>query len=125
MGHLAGKEEILEQLRRKLHQNPVGLPEHATVYEILSILFTEREAEVGAKFPMGTVSLEKLAAGMVTPEAEMESILRGMMKKGLVVSTQEDGKTLYLLSMSMTGFFEFTFMRTGESLPFKRLAEHA
>ena len=56
MGHLAGKEEILKQLRGRLHQNPVGLPEHASVYEILSILFSDKEAEVGAKFPFGLTS---------------------------------------------------------------------
>ena len=45
MGHLAKKEEILRQLQKRLHQNPVGLPEHSSVYEILSILFNEREAQ--------------------------------------------------------------------------------
>ena len=60
MGHLTGKEEILKQLRGRLHQNPIGLPEHTSIYEILSILFTEKEARVGAKFPFGTVTIEKL-----------------------------------------------------------------
>ena len=55
MGHLGQKEDILKQLQKRLHQNPVGLPEHASVYEILSILFNEKEAKVGSKFPPGLV----------------------------------------------------------------------
>jgi formate hydrogenlyase subunit 6/NADH:ubiquinone oxidoreductase subunit I len=123
MGHLTGKEEILRQLRKRLHQNPIGLPEHASVYEILSILFTEEEARVGATFPPGMVTFEELQKVTGISEAELGEILKGMIGKGLVITSKRDGKTHYLLSMSMTGFFEFTFMRTGESLPLKRLAE--
>lgn len=123
MGHLTGKEEILKQLQRRLHQNPVGLPEHATVYEILSILYTEREAEVGARFPFGLASIEDIQEATGIDRGELEDLLKGMMKKGLVVSSTKDGKVRYLLSPGLTGFFEFTFMRTNESLPMKRLAE--
>jgi hypothetical protein len=48
MGHLTGKEEILKQLRERLHKNPIGLPEHTSIYEILSVLITEKEAKGGA-----------------------------------------------------------------------------
>jgi hypothetical protein len=43
MGHIAGKEEILKQLRKRLHQNPIGLPEHPSVYEILAIFLQIRK----------------------------------------------------------------------------------
>ena len=124
MGHLAGKEEILKQLRKRLHQNAVGLPEHASVYEILSILFTEKEAELGSKFPFGPVTIEELQKVMEMNKDALEGILKEMMRKGLVMTYKKgEGKTRYLLSPSMVGFFEFTFMRTDESLPMKRLAE--
>lgn len=123
MGHLAGKEEILKKLQERLHQNPVGLPEHASVYEILAILFTEKEAEVGAKFPFGAVNIEQLQNVMGKEKDELEGILDGMIKKGLVMTSKKGGERRYLLSMGMTGFFEFTFMRTNETLPMKRLAE--
>src|SRR3990172_2411313 len=120
MGHLTTKENLLRQLRERLHQNPIGLPEHASVYEILSILFTEEEAGVGATFPPGMVTFEELQKATGIPGIDLEKILKGMIGKGLVITSKRDGKTHYLLSMSMTGFFEFTFMRTGESLPLKR-----
>ncbi len=123
MGHLANKGELLKQLQKRLHQNPVGLPEHTSVYEILSILFSDQEAEIGSKFPFGTVTLEELQKGIGMGKDELGPILNGMIKKGLVITTKKDGQTRYLLSPGMTGFFEFTFMRTNESLPMKRLAE--
>jgi ferredoxin len=123
MGHIAGKEEILRHLRKRLHQNPIGLPEHPSVYEILSILFTDKEAEVGAKFPFGTVTIEELQNVTGIERDELEEVLRGMMKKGLVVTIKKDGRTKYLLSAAFVGFFEFTFMRTSDSLPLKKLAE--
>jgi Pyruvate/2-oxoacid:ferredoxin oxidoreductase delta subunit len=123
MGHLAGKEEILGQLRERLDKNPIGLPEHTSLYEILSILFTEKEAEFGAKFPFGVVGIEELQKATGKDRGELEEILGGMMKKGLVVTVKKDGQVQYLLSAAFVGFFEFTFMRTNESLPMKRLAE--
>jgi Na+-translocating ferredoxin:NAD+ oxidoreductase RNF subunit RnfB len=123
MGHLAGKEEILKDLQKRLHRNPIGLPEHPSAYEILSILFAEKEAEVGSKFPFGVVTIEELQKAVEMDKDELEGILKGMMKKGLVMTSIKDGETRYLLSPGMTGFFEFTFMRTNESLPMKRLAE--
>lgn len=123
VGHLAGEEEILKQLQKRLHQNPVGLPEHASVYEILSILFNDREAEVGTKFPPGLVTIEELQKVTGIESVELEGILKGMLKKGLAVSSVKDRKVRYLLSPGLTGFFEFTFMRTDGSLPLKRLAE--
>jgi Pyruvate/2-oxoacid:ferredoxin oxidoreductase delta subunit len=123
MGHLLRKEEILKLLRERLHQNPIGLPEHISVYEILSILFTEKEAVVGARFPSGSVVLEDLQNAVGIKGAEIEEILKGMIKKGLVVSLKKEHQTQYRLSMGMAGFFELIFMRTNESLPMKRLAE--
>ncbi len=123
MGHLAGKEEILRQLRERLDKNPIGLPEHTSIYEILSILFTEKEAELGSKFPLGVVTIEDLQKTVGKHNEELEGILEGMMKKGLVVTSIKDGQTRYLLSAAFVGFFEFTFMRTNETMPMKRLAE--
>ena len=123
MGHLASKEEVLKHLQKRLHQNPIGLPEHTSVYEILSILFTEKEAAVGVTFPQGLATLEELQNATGIEGSELEETLKGMMKKGLAISAKKDGKPRYLLSPGLTGFFEFTFMRTDGSLPLKRLAE--
>ena len=123
MGHLIRKEDLLKQLRSRLHQNPIGLPEHPSAYEILSILFTEKEAEIGAKFPIGAVTIKELQSVTGMEKEELGEILKGMIKKGLVVTSKKNEEIRYLLSMAMPGFFEMTFMRTNESLPMKKLAE--
>jgi ferredoxin len=123
MGHLTGKEEILRQLRERLDKNPIGLPEHTSIYEILSILFTDKEAELGAKFPLGTVTVEELQVIAKMEKDELKGILERMMKKGLVVTVKKNGQVQHMLSAAIVGFFEFTFMRTNEFLPMKRLAE--
>src|SRR3972149_55480 len=121
MGHIAGKEAILKQLQKRLHQNPVGLPEHASVSNLLSILFAQKEAEVGAKFPAGLATIEDVQRATGVDQGELETILKGMMRKGLVVTSTKIGQVRYLLSPGLTGFFEMTFMRIDESLPMKRL----
>src|SRR4030042_2719037 len=98
MGHLMGKEEVLRHLQKRLHKNPVGLPEHPSVFEILSILFTEREAVVGSKFPLGLVTIEELQNATGVNREELEGILKGMMKKGLVINAMKNDKVRYLLS---------------------------
>lgn len=122
MGHITDKPDIFKQLRKRLDMNPIGLPEHASIYEILSILFTEKEAEVGSKFPIGLVKIEELVRSTGINQKGLEEILKGMMKKGLVINAKGGGQTRYLLSPAMIGFFEFTFMRTNESIPQKHLA---
>lgn len=123
MGHITKKEDILKELQKRLNHNPIGLPEHSTLYEILSILFTEKEAEVGSKFPFGFVTIDEIQIATKVERNELEEILKNMAKKGLVYSVFKDGQKKYLLSPGVTGFFEMTFMRTDESLPMKKLAE--
>lgn len=53
----------------------------------------------------------------------MREILTSMTDIGLVIDHTRDGTEYYALSMAMVGFFEFTFMRTSETLPMKKLAE--
>lgn len=123
MGHLAGKEDILKGFPKRLHQNPIGLHEHTTVYEILSVLFSETEAEVGEKFPFGLVTFEETQKGIGIEYKKLEGILKGMIKMELIITSVKNGKAKYMFSPGVTGFFEFTFKRTHESLPMKELAE--
>ncbi len=76
---------------------------------------------MGAKFPRGLVTIEELQQVTGIDRRELESILKGMMKKGLVVSSMKNDQVRYILSPGLTGFFEMTFMRTDKILPMKRL----
>lgn len=69
------------------------------------------------------MTIEELQQVTGIDRRELESILKGMMKKGLVVSSMKNDQVRYILSPGLTGFFEMTFMRTDKILPMKRLAE--
>jgi ferredoxin len=47
-----------------------------------------------------------------------------MADKGLVMDFVRNGKTSYMLSPTLLGFFEFTFMRVRDDIPQKEIARH-
>lgn len=124
MGHLgAGKADVFRALAERLDKNPVGAPPNETLMRILHIMYSEQEAAVGSKFPQGFTTLDRLAALAGMAEKELAPILESMAAKGLIVDMPRRDKALYSLSPMIIGFFEYTFMRTGGSLPLGELAD--
>jgi hypothetical protein len=124
MGHLGhGKADVFRALAARLDKNPVGAPLSETLMRILHIMYTEQEAAVGSKFPFGFTTLDRLAALTSMTEGDLAPILESMAAKGLVVDMPRRERALYSLSPLIIGFFEYTFMRTGGSLPLGELAD--
>ncbi|OPX85481.1 MAG: Ferredoxin [Pelotomaculum sp. PtaB.Bin104] len=124
MGHMANaKDEVYRALAERLNKNPVGAPINSTLMEILHRLYTESEALVGSKFPMLPMTLEMISGITGIRENELVKILDSMASKGLVVDLPRRDGTYYTLAPMVVGFFEFTFMRTGDGLNMKELAE--
>ena len=124
MGHLGQKEDILRALQERLDKNPIGAPPHEALFGVLEILFTEKEAYVGSRFPLLPSPFEVVEKAVAPIKGdELRAILKSMSEKGLIIDHERDGKEYFALSMVMIGFFEFTFMRTSEALPMKKLAE--
>jgi hypothetical protein len=117
------KRRDLKTIEKKASPEP-GWPSR-TSFSLRNFVnfFTEKEAEVGSKFPFGVVTIEELQKIMGMSKNELEGILKGMTKKGLVTTSKKDHEVRYILSMAMVEFFEFNFMRTSKSLPMKRLPE--
>lgn len=123
MGHLGQKEELLKALQERLDKNPVGAPPHKALFGVLEILFTEKEAYVGSRFPLLPSPFEVIEKAVAPINGdELRAILKSMSEKGLVIDHERDGKEYFALSMAIIGFFELTFMRTSEKLPMKKLA---
>lgn len=124
MGHLIdSKEAVYRALAERLNKNPVGAPVNETLMEILYRLFSESEAEVGGKFPLLPMTLERIAGAAGYKEQDMAGILNGMADKGLVMDLARRDGTYYMLSPMVVGFFEYTFMRVRENLNMKEMAE--
>lgn len=61
-----------------------------------------------------------------TPEGapiKLKIILDGMSDKGLVLDIPRKDSFYYILTPMLIGFFEYTFMRTGNHATLKELAE--
>jgi len=126
MGHIVNnKDEVYRALAERLNRYPVGAPVNESLMEILYRLYTESEARVGSQFsqPLTPVRLEQLATATGYVEQDLKSILNGMAEKGLIIDIPHRTGFYYLLSPVVIGFFEYTFMRTGNQVDMKELAE--
>ena len=123
MGHLLSTKSSLVPLIDRLNRYPIGLVDNAKLREILSILFSEDEASIAAKFPLQEATLEELVEATGIDKQALEKHLETMADKGLVMDLPYSGRTYYLLMPGLIGFMEFTFMRRREDLPMERLAK--
>ncbi|MCL6477294.1 MAG: 4Fe-4S binding protein [Peptococcaceae bacterium] len=114
MGHLTeSKEAVYQALAERLARYPVGVVVNETLMEILHRLFTVSEAEVGSKFPLLPMTIDKVAEVTGAGLPELRQTLENMAEKGLVMDLKRGEETYYMLSPMVVGFFEYTFMRVG------------
>ncbi|MCO5387213.1 4Fe-4S dicluster domain-containing protein [Desulfosporosinus sp.] len=124
MGHIINaKEEIYFALAERLSKTPEGAPINEHLMEILHRLYTESEALVGSKFSSIPMPLSKISSLSGIEESELKVILDGMSDKGLVLDIPRKDTFYYMLAPMLVGFFEYTFMRTGDDVNLKELAE--
>ena len=124
MGHIHNENGVYGRLQKRLDRFPVGAPPAAALYEILKRLYTEEEAELAARMPIKPIGLEGIARRTKKSPAELTLLLDRMADKGLVMDFVRDGKTSYLLSPTLLGFFEFAFMRARDDIPQKEIARY-
>jgi len=124
LGHIINaKEEIYFALAERLSKTPEGAPINEHLMEILHRLYTENEALVGSKFSSIPMPLSKISSLSGIEESELKVILDGMSDKGLVLDIPRKDTFYYMLAPMLVGFFEYTFMRTGDNVNLKELAE--
>ena len=124
MGHVHNGKGVYGRLQKRLDRFPIGAPPAKALYEILKRLYTEEEAEVGARMPIRFTDLEGIARRTRKSPDELRPILLRMADKGLVMDFEHKGKLTYILSPTVLGFFEFAFMRVRDDLPQKVIARH-
>jgi formate hydrogenlyase subunit 6/NADH:ubiquinone oxidoreductase subunit I len=131
MGHLGHLKQEYRELVHRLDAGTAPLPEPtdpaawAGWKEILEILFTPEEASLASSLPLLPSSLERIAARTGLSLEVLRPRLEAMADKGLVMDlvSKRTGKTAWLLSPPVVGFFEFSLMRAHDSIPKKRMAE--
>ncbi len=124
MGHHRGAHGIYGRLQKRLDRFPIGAPPAGALYEILKLLYTEEEAAIGCRMPIRFTDLAGIARRTGKAPASLAPVLERMAEKGLVMDFERRGKTVYILSPTILGFFEFAFMRVRDDIPQKEIARH-
>lgn len=122
MSHISSRAAY-QNLIDRLNRFPQGAPPSETLYKILSILFTEKEAGLVAKLPIKPFTVQKAAAVWGMSDNEAFKILNGLASRCILLDIETNGKTSYILPPPMAGFLEFSMMRTRNDIDQKLLAE--
>ena len=112
MSHIVGKEAY-KSLEDRLNRFPQGAPTSETLYQILSLLFSEEEAKLAALLPVRPFTIKRASKVWGISEYQTQLKLETLCSKGVLLDLTENEQTTYFLPPPMVGFFEFSLMRTG------------
>ena len=111
-------------LSDRINHFPQGAPPGELLYQILGLLFTEREAEMVALLPIKPFTVDVAAKRWKTTTADAQKTLDTLAGRGILVDIENrEGKSVYTLPPPMAGFFEFSMMRVRDDLDQSLLAE--
>lgn len=113
-----------QQLTDRLNRFPQGAPPSEYLYKILSVLMSEREAQLVSLLPIKPFTLSTAAKALRLPPRETEKVLDDLASRALLLDLEQpDGSKVYTLPPPMAGFFEFSLMRTRGDIDQKLLSE--
>jgi ferredoxin len=111
-------------LADRLNRFPQGAPPTDRLFDILALLFSEREAGLVAQLPIRPFTAADAARRWKVPEAEARQVLDDLAGRAVLLDIERrDGVTTYVLPPPMAGFFEFSMMRVRTDVDQKLLAE--
>jgi ferredoxin len=111
------------RLAERLNRFPQGAPPGETLYKILALLFSQREAELVSLLPIKPFTARQAAAAWKVDESSARNTLDTFAGKALLLDTEFEGVTTYVLPPPMAGFFEFSLMRVRGDIDQKTLSE--
>ena len=122
MAHHAAKSAYT-RLSDRLNRFPQGAPPSELLYKILKMLFSEKEAELVALLPIRPFTVDKAARAWKMDRTSARKTLDELASRAILVDIEQNGQMLYCLPPPMTGFFEFSMMRTWHDIDQKVLSE--
>lgn len=122
MSHITAKSAY-KKLEERINMLPQGAPPSETLYKILSVLFSEKEASLVAQLPIIPFTIEGASRIWKLSPIETERILTELASRAILLDSEDKGIKKYVLPPPMAGFFEFAFMRTRNDIDQKLLAE--
>lgn len=110
-------------LVERLNRFPQGAPPGDTLYAILKILFSEREAGLAAQLPIKPFTVSQAARIWKMSSDEARKVLDGLASRAILIDWERDGETMYVLPPPMPGFFEFSLMRSRSDVDQQKLSQ--
>ncbi|MBI5249307.1 MAG: 4Fe-4S dicluster domain-containing protein [Desulfomonile tiedjei] len=107
----------------RLNRFPQGAPPSELLYQILSMLLSEKEASLVALLPIKPFTADKAAKAWKLDPKSAQNILDQLADRAILVDIEQNGETLYCLPPPMAGFFEFSLMRLRNDVNQKVLSE--
>jgi ferredoxin len=122
MGHVTNPDREYRLLQQRLDRSLTGAPDSPVLLEILKLLYPAEDAKLARRIPYRPTSLEVLSRTLAVPQDELDDRLTDMARRGLIVDLEYDGCRYFCLAPIVIGFFEFTFMRSGNEVPLDQLS---
>lgn len=122
MGHLTTRDAY-KNLEERINWFTQGAPPSDTLYKILQVLYTEKEAKWVALLPVRPFTRKRAARVWGTTEAKAEKLLDRLCEKALLVDSEYRGERQFVMPPPMAGFIEFALMRTRGDIDQKYLSE--
>jgi formate hydrogenlyase subunit 6/NADH:ubiquinone oxidoreductase subunit I len=112
-----------QNLVDRLNRFPQGAPPSRLLYQILSMLFSEKEAQLLALLPIKPFTAKKASGIWKLDQAQTQKLLEELADRGILVDMDRKGESVYALPPPMAGFFEFSLMRVRNDINQKVLSE--
>ena len=122
MGHITSKDAY-KNLEERINWFTQGAPPSDSLYKILQVLYTEKEAKWVSLLPIRPFTAKKAAKIWNTSESKAEAFLEHLCEKALLVDSFYNGTRQFVMPPPMAGFIEFALMRTRGDIDQKYLSE--
>jgi ferredoxin len=120
--HHAIKSEY-SRLVDRLNRFPQGAPPSESLFKILSMLFSEKEAQLVSLLPIKPFTAVTASKAWKMDLAGTKKMLDALASRAILVDVERNGEMHYTLPPPMAGFFEFSMMRLRTDVDQKALGE--
>ena len=115
MGHITSRNHY-DKLVARLNRFPQGAPPSETLYKLLSVLFSEEEAQFVSVLPVQAFTAQIASKRSGKTVEECVTLLEGLASRAILLDWFKDGVTYYILPPPMAGWIEFSMMRIRDDI---------
>jgi len=123
MAHHHAIKSGYSKLVDRLNKFPQGATPSDTLFKILSMLFSEKEAGLVALLPIKPFTADAASKAWKFDLTTTRQILDELASRAILVDIDNHGESVYSLPPPMAGFFEFSMMRLRTDVDQKVLGE--